>query len=1544
MKYYNLIRSVALTILLVLFCATPQQIFSADIDYQLISTWESKKIIKIFPNVIYDDWLDRKTNGDSNLNVTTLSLLKEIMRSDFMEYTLHDLPIDISIDLAIQSLEISKIVISGDVAGAIKKIEKDSVNFAVSYLNDYFNKGKVKVSYGAIDVNYKTSYGDNNSIIQYIMLYSPNSDNGGKLITRIYSPKPIIPPNSYNGYGLTAGFYNELSPGEKIPPFIAEISGEVYKSKLGEYGWNYHPRIDLIFSDNIPDFGLRPPTLVEKYIIKPIQEKLKEITSIFNFFGGNTEFVEVLTSGRADKEAIDSELVSMAGEKNIVSASCSRNNLGIPLHNIIINEVAWMGTHNNANDEWIELKNISSRDINMKGWSLVDKTNQIDITFDNLLLKSGDFLLLERTSDNTIPFVNADLIYKGTLGNTDDELYLFNSSCGLEDYVAANPSWPSGNSAERRTMERTSNLEWQTYSGESYYNILGTPKRENSIKKVEKEIKTEEVEVVEDVKEKVEVVEDVKKEEVIVTYCPQVGTPSYSGIIINEVAWMGTTVGATKEWIELKNRSTVPINMKGWQLLDKDNQIKVIFDENDVLAPGQLYLLERTDDNSVPDIIADKIYTGTLANSNESLRLFNSSCQLIDEVVANPSWASGNSNERKTMERGSDLTWHTSFSVNGSPKAENSQPALISNSSSNNNQNTTTVVYVSSPAPQEIITYCPQVGTPSYSGIIINEVAWMGTTVGATKEWIELKNTSDEEVFLSGWQLLSRDNRIKIVFDDDESIQPNQFYLLERSSDDSVPDVTADKIYTGVLGNSDDLLMLFNSECQLIDEVVADFDWPAGNSTERKTMERHGDLSWYTSSVIDGTPKSENSTKSEIEEEEEEEEIVIKNNNDYLVISEIQVNGENNLEYVELYNQSEEEIDFCNDEDDCFYLSYFPPTFNPDETPKYSWNNPYYNWKLEGSISPGEYYLIIIYGSISGDMIVKTENDNPYSSAIINNLMGSFALFSSNPTIEEEQVELLKIDAVGWGNNDLPVKELEVTMPGENSSMGRKWLNGKYVDSDNNLEDFQLQKPSPGEYSKQPPEKIDNIEIEGDKNAIILSWTAPYDPDSPSEEINYEIYFSLDADNFELLENINIEKDGDSNIVLIDHLYYEKDYYFTIKAIDVDENESEVSDKVYYKTLSSNHIKPLPYGNYQKSNIFEMPVVTGEWSTESIETIIEGGSSFNSRPLIGDGEIVYLSATYQGKNKIIAIKNNEVAWSYNCVGAANLILLGKDGTIYASDMNSIFALSPRGKLKWKEVFNEINTRSIAVDSQERMYFVHNGILYSLEEKNNQASYDVLYEFDNFEMSAPIVVDSNDNIYFSNRDILYKAKYVLGKIGEKLIEPIYDDDYSKDRDVRPIIEEIKLTNDNRILLKVRDHYCNKDNREVMMNSLLPSINEEITWTKESYSNIEAIIDDQFLTWHNTHCSLYGISIETGEILWSKKWLNYDFFYLIADHNRNVYLIRYSSLEGYNIDSITNDKPEDGLILKVPIGERTPFFSIGQSGIYFSCYDKFKLLTY
>jgi len=47
-------------------------------------------------------------------------------------------------------------------------------------------------------------------------------------------------------------------------------------------------------------------------------------------------------------------------------------------------------------------------------------------------------------------------------------------------------------------------------------------------------------------------------------------------------------------------------------------------------------LLERSDDATIPYLSANLIYTGALVNNNEELQLFDSNCNLIDRVAANP--------------------------------------------------------------------------------------------------------------------------------------------------------------------------------------------------------------------------------------------------------------------------------------------------------------------------------------------------------------------------------------------------------------------------------------------------------------------------------------------------------------------------------------------------------------------------------------------------------------------------------------------------------------------------------------------------------------------------------------------------------------------------------------------------------------------------------------------------------------------------------------------------------------------------------------------
>jgi hypothetical protein len=136
-------------------------------------------------------------------------------------------------------------------------------------------------------------------------------------------------------------------------------------------------------------------------------------------------------------------------------------------------------------------------------------------------------------------------------------------------------------------------------------------------------------------------------------------------VVINEIAWMGTVSSANDEWVELYNNTDLPVSLDGWTL----KNIKLI---GKVPAQG-FYLLERTDDSTLPQVAADQIYTGALNNKGEQVELFDGQGVLIDSVDALAGWPAGDNSTKQTMERKNSQTWQTSQNTGGTPKAENSQ-------------------------------------------------------------------------------------------------------------------------------------------------------------------------------------------------------------------------------------------------------------------------------------------------------------------------------------------------------------------------------------------------------------------------------------------------------------------------------------------------------------------------------------------------------------------------------------------------------------------------------------------------------------------------------------------------------------------------------------------------------------------------------------------------------------------------------------------------------------------------------------------------------
>jgi PKD repeat protein len=161
-----------------------------------------------------------------------------------------------------------------------------------------------------------------------------------------------------------------------------------------------------------------------------------------------------------------------------------------------------MGTAASSYDEWIELYNNTDEAIDLTGWKLEAADGTPSIMLFGIIPARG-FFLLERTNDDTVKDIRADLIYGNdgpswALKNEGEILYLKDPSNTIIDTANGDGGpWPAGTAAGGKppyaTMERIdplapdSDKNWCTNDGvhrnghdANSKPINGTPKARNS--------------------------------------------------------------------------------------------------------------------------------------------------------------------------------------------------------------------------------------------------------------------------------------------------------------------------------------------------------------------------------------------------------------------------------------------------------------------------------------------------------------------------------------------------------------------------------------------------------------------------------------------------------------------------------------------------------------------------------------------------------------------------------------------------------------------------------------------------------------------------------------------------------------------------------------------------------------------------------------------------------------------------------------------------------------------------------------------------------
>lgn len=462
---------------------------------------------------------------------------------------------------------------------------------------------------------------------------------------------------------------------------------------------------------------------------------------------------------------------------------------------VIINEVMWMGSRQSyseakTKDEFIELKNMTDSTINLTGWAIqgAGMSAKPIIMPENSFILANSYLVVLSNSksysafqptkyvingDLSIPNKNLNLIltdpdgtvidYAGN-GSSGDNFGGFNGSGdgGLKKSLARKDVYSDGRNKENWF---TTNSQVNISSDYEYLNyVCATPDAYNNSSPI--------------------------------TYNPL-------NIVFSEIDWAGTTVSSTDEWIELYNNTSSAINLIGWTI-----QGDVTIDLAGTIPAGGHFLLERTDENSVPSADSDQIYTGSLNNAGGKLSLLYN-YMAIDSINMESGWDSGASDPKISMERirldqvSDSSNWQ--YGIGDYQGAQNSIGEGISSDGISYNS----------------------------LDVIVSEIDWAGTDVSSSDEWIELYNDTSNDINLIGWSLQIGSDIILLS----GTIPADKHFLLERSDDNTIADLSADLIYISSLSNAGENMALLYQQTA-IDTIDMSSGWPAGSNSPKYSMER----------------------------------------------------------------------------------------------------------------------------------------------------------------------------------------------------------------------------------------------------------------------------------------------------------------------------------------------------------------------------------------------------------------------------------------------------------------------------------------------------------------------------------------------------------------------------------------------------------------------------------------------------------------------------------------------------------------------------------
>jgi len=300
-------------------------------------------------------------------------------------------------------------------------------------------------------------------------------------------------------------------------------------------------------------------------------------------------------------------------------------------------------------------------------------------------------------------------------------------------------------------------------------------------------------------------------------------------VVISEVAWAGSSLSSSDEWIELTNVSSDPVDLSSWYLSGGGSGgSDLVIPEGTSVEPHSTYLIAnyaQTHENAALLIDPHQV-TATLSLSNEgfALHLYNSGGTEIDSAGdGGAPFAGGSGSTADT----SDGRYRSMVRVDVSVSGSNASVWTDATSSAGfkdaiedlGTPGFVDVAFIESveepveeeegevlaeevtPSEDEVVTE-PTESSTSATSVILNEFVSDPKEDGV--EWIELFNDSDTATSLVGWSVTDETGKATLIEAGD--IEAGAFFVIEKPA--------------GKLNNDGDVISLLNPESNVVDTVT----------------------------------------------------------------------------------------------------------------------------------------------------------------------------------------------------------------------------------------------------------------------------------------------------------------------------------------------------------------------------------------------------------------------------------------------------------------------------------------------------------------------------------------------------------------------------------------------------------------------------------------------------------------------------------------------------------------------------------------------------